>query len=167
MTIQVKRILVAKDLSKESSNVIRYALELGSKFDAEIHVLHVMPTVDHAVLNMVAISMGPDKLAELNAMNEKDLGEKTRQQLNAILEEETRQGDVQLSTPPQVEVHHGEAAPMILQVADRLDAPQHRALRFVPLVLDDRHRSSRRARRQARGHDERLGWLLSWDPSSQ
>ena len=122
MSIQLKRILVAKDLSKESSNVIRYALELGSKFDAEIHVLHVMPTVDHAVLNMVAISMGPDKLASLNAMNEKDLGEQTRRQLNVILKEETRRGDVQLSTPPQIEVHHGEAAPMILDVADRLDA---------------------------------------------
>ena len=122
MSIQIKRILVAKDLSKESSKVIRYALELGSKFDAEIHILHVMPTVDHAVLNMVAISMGPDKLAELNAMNEKDLGEQTRQQLNKILDEETRRGDVQLSTPPQIEVHHGEAAPMILQVADKLDA---------------------------------------------
>ena len=121
MSIQVKRILVAKDLSKESSNVIRYALELGGKFDAEIHVLHVMPTVDHAVLNMVAISMGPDKLAELNAMNEKDLGEQTRRQLNVILEEETRRGDVQLSKPPQIEVHHGEAAPVILDVADRLD----------------------------------------------
>jgi nucleotide-binding universal stress UspA family protein len=122
MSIQVKRILVAKDLSKESSNVIRYALELGGKFDAEIHVLHVMPTVDHAVLNMVAISMGPDRLAELNAMNEKDLGEQTRRQLNVILEEETRRGDVQLSKPPQIEVHHGEAAPVILDVADRLDA---------------------------------------------
>jgi nucleotide-binding universal stress UspA family protein len=122
MSIQVKRILVAKDLSKESSNVIRYALELGGKFDAEIHVLHVMPTVDHAVLNMVAISMGPDRLAELNAMNEKDLGEQTRRQLNVILEEETRRGDVQLSKPPQIEVHHGEAAPLILDVADRLDA---------------------------------------------
>jgi nucleotide-binding universal stress UspA family protein len=122
MSIQIKRILAAKDLSKESSNVIRYALELGSKFDAEIHVLHVMPTVDHAVLNMVAISMGPDRLAELNAINEKDLGEQTRRQLNAILEEETRLGAVQLSTPPKIEVHHGEAAPLILDVADRLDA---------------------------------------------
>jgi len=122
MSIQIKKILVAKDLSKESSNVIRYAMELGSKFDAEIHVLHVMPTVDHAVLNMVAISMGPDRLAELNAMNEKDLGEQTRRQLNVILEEETRRGDVQLSKPPQIEVHHGEAAPVILDVADRLDA---------------------------------------------
>jgi nucleotide-binding universal stress UspA family protein len=121
MSVRIKRILVAKDLSRGSSNVVRYALELGSKFDAEIHVLHVMPTVDHTVLNMVAISMGPDKLAELNAMNEKDLGERTRKQLNAIIEEEAEMGQVQLSKPPQVEVHHGEAAPMILQVADRLD----------------------------------------------
>lgn len=121
MSIQIKRILVAKDLSKESSNVVRYALELGSKFDAEIHVLHVMPTVDSAVLNMVAISMGPDKLAQLNAMNEKDLAEQTKVQLNAILDDETRRGDVQLSKAPQIEVHHGEAAPTILQVADRLD----------------------------------------------
>ncbi len=121
MGIQVKRILVAKDLSKESSNVIRYALELGGKFDAEIHILHVMPTVDHAVLNMVAISMGPDKLAELNAMNEKDLAERTKAQLNAILDDETKMGGGGLTKPPQVEVHHGEAAPMILQVADRLD----------------------------------------------
>lgn len=121
MTIQVKRILVAKDLSKQSSNVIRYALELGSKFDAEIHILHVMPTVDHAVLNMVAISMGPDKLAELNAMNEKELAEQTKAQLIAILQDEARHVDVTLSRPPQIEVHHGEPAPKILEVADRLN----------------------------------------------
>ena len=69
MSISIKNILVAKDLSKESSNVIRYALELGAKFDARVHILHVMPTVDQAVLNMVAISMGADKLAKLNAAN--------------------------------------------------------------------------------------------------
>jgi len=121
MSIQIKRILVAKDLTKGSARVLRYALELGSKFDAEIHILHVMPTVDHAVLNMVAISMGPDRLAELNTLNEKELAEQTRKQLQVILEEETREGDFSLSSPPQIEVHHGEAAPMILQVADRLD----------------------------------------------
>lgn len=122
MSIQVKRILVAKDLSKEASNVIRYALELGSKFDAQVHVLHVMPTVDHAVLNMVAIAMGPDKLAKFNADNEAGLAEQTRKQLNEILEEEKRLADFELNKDPQIEVHHGEPAPMILTVADRIDA---------------------------------------------
>lgn len=122
MSIQVKRILVATDLSEESTNVIRYALELGSKFDAQIHILHVMPTVDHAVLNMVAISMGPDRLAELNAMNEKNLAEQTKAKLDELLHDENQLRDVQLSKQPLVEVHHGEPAPMILQVADQLDA---------------------------------------------
>ena len=122
MGIQVKRILVAKDLSKEASNVIRFALELGSKFDAEVHVLHVMPTVDHAVLNMVAIAMGPDKLARLNSENEESLAAQTREQLNVIIEEEKKLADFELKKNPEIEVHHGEAAPLILSVADRIDA---------------------------------------------
>lgn len=122
MSIQVKRILVAKDLSKEASNVIRYALEIGSKFDAEVHILHVMPTVDHAVLNMVAIAMGPDKLAKFNAENEESLATQTREQLNVILEGEKSLADFDLKKEPRIEVHHGEPAPMILSVADRIDA---------------------------------------------
>ena len=101
MSVKIEKILVAKDLSKESSNVIRYALELACKFHAQVYVLHVMPTVDSSVLNMVALTMGADKLAKLNAQNEAELAQKTR--------------------PPKVEVHHGDAAPVTLSVADRLD----------------------------------------------
>lgn len=82
MSIQINKILVAKDLSKESSNVIRYALELGCKFHAQVHVLHVMPTVDASVLNMVALTMGADKLAKLNKENETELATQTREQLH-------------------------------------------------------------------------------------
>ena len=58
MSIHIKRILVAKDLIRESTNVIRYARELGSKFDAVILVLLVMPAVYLAGLIMLALSMG-------------------------------------------------------------------------------------------------------------
>ncbi len=121
MSIKMNNILVAKDLSKESSNVIRYALELGCKFHAQVHVLHVMPTVDSAVLNMVALTMGPDKLAEFNAMNEAELAKKTHDQLHEIIQKETELMEEENVNPPKVEVHHGEPAPMILAVADRLD----------------------------------------------
>ena len=121
MSIHLKKILVAKDLSKESSNVIRYALQLGAKFHAQVYVLHVMPTVDASVLNMVALTMGADKLARLNAQNEAELAEQTRQQLHKIIQEETELIEEEIKHPPQVEVHHGDAAPMILTVADRLD----------------------------------------------
>ena len=121
MSIKLKKILVSKDLSKESSHVVRYALELGCKFHAQVHVLHVMPTVDSSVLNMVALTMGADKLAKFNKENEADLAEKTREQLRNIIAKETELMEEVIVHPPKVEVHHGDAAPMILSVADRLD----------------------------------------------
>lgn len=121
MSIKIQNILVAKDLSKESSNVIRYALELGSKFHAQVHVLHVMPTVDPAVLNMVALSMGADKLAKLNKANESELASNTREELHQIIATESALLAEEVVHPPKVEVHHGEPVPMILGVADRLD----------------------------------------------
>ena len=121
MSIQIKNILVAKDVSKESSKTIRYALTLGCKFNAQVHVLHVMPTVDTAVLNMVALSMGADKLANFNAKNEAELAIKAREQLDGIIQTEHELLDEKNILPPKIEVHHGDAAPIILAVADRLD----------------------------------------------
>ncbi|MCW8891931.1 MAG: universal stress protein [Deltaproteobacteria bacterium] len=122
MSIQIKKILVAKDLSQESSKVIRYALELASKFHAQVHVLHVMPTVDSSVLNMVALTMGADKLAEFNAKNEAELAGQTKEQLNKIIQDEAELMKEEVKHPPQIEVHHGDPTSMILAVADRLDA---------------------------------------------
>ncbi|WP_321365838.1 universal stress protein [uncultured Desulfuromusa sp.] len=121
MSFQINKILVAKDLSKESSKVIRYALELGCKFHAQVHVLHVMPTVDSSVLNRVALTMGADNLAKFNAMNEAELAEKTRIQLDEIIKTESELMEEDILHPPKIEVHHGDPAPMILAVADRLD----------------------------------------------
>jgi nucleotide-binding universal stress UspA family protein len=121
MSLKIEKILVAKDLSKDSSRVIRYALELGCKFHAQIHVLHVMPTVDSAVLNMVALTMGADNLAKFNAANEAELAEKTRQQLDEIIRTETELMVEKNVHPPKIEVHHGDPASMILNVADHLD----------------------------------------------
>jgi len=121
MSLIIKNILVAKDLSKVSSDVIRYALNLGAKFSAQVHVLHVMPIVDPSVLNMVALTMGADKLAKLNAQNEAELAEKTRDQLHKIIQAEADLIEEEVVHPPLIEVHHGDPAPMILDTADRLD----------------------------------------------
>lgn len=121
MDMKINKILVAKDLSTDSSRVIRYALELGCKFEAQVHVLHVMPTVDSSVLNMVALTMGPDNLAKFNAANETELAEKIHAQLDEIIKTETELMQCEIANPPEIEVHHGDAAPVILAVADRLD----------------------------------------------
>jgi nucleotide-binding universal stress UspA family protein len=70
---------------------------------------------------MVALTMGADKLAKLNAQNEAELADQTRQQLHKLIQEESELIKEEIKHPPQVEVHHGDAAPMILSVADRLD----------------------------------------------
>lgn len=121
MSFQIKRILVAKDLSADSLRVLRYALGLGSKFDAEIHILHVMPIIDQAALNMVSLTMGPEKLAAINTRNEAAMAEQTRLQIKTIVLEERQRDNLVLSTEPAVEVHHGEPALMILDSAERLD----------------------------------------------
>jgi nucleotide-binding universal stress UspA family protein len=122
MGMKMNRILVAKDVTDKSARVIRYALELGAKFHAQIHVLHVMPTVDAAVLNSVALVMGADKLAKLNKENEAEQTEMIRKQLNDIIQSESDLMEEEILHPPLVEVHHGEPVPVILTVADRLDA---------------------------------------------
>ena len=122
MSVDIKTILVAKDMSRESSDVIRYGLELGAKFKAQVHVLHVVPTVDPAVLNMVAISMGADRLAKFKKENEAELVEKTHAQLRQITGLEEELIDEEIVRPPFVEVCHGEPAPTILEVADKIDA---------------------------------------------
>ncbi len=121
MAVEIKNILVGNDLNEESSRVVRYALELAVKFHAQVHVLHVMPTVDPAVLNMVALNMGADKLAKLNKENEAELVVKTKEQIQQIVQQETELMEEDVIHPPKIEVHHGEAVPLILKTADRLD----------------------------------------------
>jgi nucleotide-binding universal stress UspA family protein len=122
MEVRMKNILVARDLGKDSARVIRYALELGCKFHAQIHVLHVMPTVDASVMNMVSLAMGADKLAKFNKENEAELAEQTRKQLHELILEEAEYMEEEVAHPPKVEVHHGEPVPMILTIADNIDA---------------------------------------------
>ncbi|MFO7577734.1 MAG: universal stress protein [Pelovirga sp.] len=122
MDVRIENILVARDLTEDSSRVIRYALELGCKFHAQIHVLHVMPVVDASVMNMVSLAMGADKLAKFNKENEAELAAQTRKQLSDIIHEESALMEEELLHPPKIEVHHGHPVPMILTLADQIDA---------------------------------------------
>jgi nucleotide-binding universal stress UspA family protein len=48
--VQVKKILCALDLEKESAHVLKCAAELGTKFGAEIHVVHAVPPPQSATM---------------------------------------------------------------------------------------------------------------------
>lgn len=57
MTPQIKKILYATDLSKNSSYAYRYAINLAEKYNAEIVILHVIepipPIIKHYVKGFV------------------------------------------------------------------------------------------------------------------
>ena len=42
MTIQIQKILLPTDFSQYSATAARYACELATKFDAELHLLHTL-----------------------------------------------------------------------------------------------------------------------------
>src|SRR5476651_1538960 len=44
MTIQIKKILLPTDFSNYSATATKYACELATKFDAELHILHTLET---------------------------------------------------------------------------------------------------------------------------
>jgi len=73
-------------------------------------------------MNMVSLAMGADKLAKFNKENEAELAEQTRKQLHELILEESEYMEEEVAHPPKVEVHHGDPVPMILTMADSIDA---------------------------------------------
>lgn len=74
-TIRIQRILFPTDFSTNSATAAKYACELATRFDAELHLLHTLEV--HATVTP-EFSMGlalPSRIAESRAAVEKALGE--------------------------------------------------------------------------------------------
>lgn len=71
--IRLKRILVPTDFSEHSENAVRYGCELAAKFDAELHLLHVVELTP--VMYGEGAYFTPDTEAQLVADSNKRLNE--------------------------------------------------------------------------------------------
>ena len=74
MTIRLQKILLPTDFSNYSATATKYACELATKFDAELHLLH---TLEHHLASTPAFGMGlalPSYVNESKAAAEKSLG---------------------------------------------------------------------------------------------
>jgi len=45
MTIDIKKILFATDLSETARHAVKYACSIGNKYNAQVHAIHVVPDV--------------------------------------------------------------------------------------------------------------------------
>ena len=73
MAIRLQKILLTTDFSDYSASATKYACELATKFDAELHLLH---TLEHHLASTPAFGMGlalPSYVNESKAAAEKSL----------------------------------------------------------------------------------------------
>ncbi len=72
--IDLKRILLPTDFSDSSGQAVRYACEFAARFDAELHLLHVLQDIVASVPEPgLAFPLPGDYMQELQASAEKAL----------------------------------------------------------------------------------------------
>lgn len=121
MLPEYKTILLAIDLSENSAYALRHALAIGRCHNAKVHLLHVLPDVEPAVLNYVATVMGENKLADYELQHKEDIRDQVRVSVHEFAKAELLNNPELLELIHDIEVHHGNPASVVLDVAERLD----------------------------------------------
>jgi len=122
MIPQYKTILYATDLSENAAHAFRHAISIARSFDARIHLLHVLPEVDPAVINYVSTVMGKEKLADFEIVHKTEIKDAIRQRLHVFAKEELADHPEDVERIADIEVPLGNPTVEILAAAERIDA---------------------------------------------
>jgi nucleotide-binding universal stress UspA family protein len=122
MIPKYKTILYATDLSENAAHAFRYAIGISRADRARIHLLHVLPEVDAAMLNYISTVMGEEKLADFELEHKDEIKDQIRLRLHRFAKEELADHPEDMERIADIEVHHGHPVVQILEVADRIDA---------------------------------------------
>jgi len=69
MLPEYRAILVATDFTPHSVLAFKHAAMLARKNDAQIHLMHVVPTIDSSMRGFLSTVLGEDKVDELTREN--------------------------------------------------------------------------------------------------
>ena len=118
MIPQIKKILYATDLSKNSAYAFRYAMNLAEKYDAEIVILHVIepipPMVKHYVKGFVDEINWDEKVKYQQEM----AIERIKKRLEEFCKRETQDAPQCLALVSTILVRPGHPVEEILKAAD-------------------------------------------------
>jgi nucleotide-binding universal stress UspA family protein len=117
-----KKILYATDVTPNAALAFRHAVSLARHYEAEIHILHVLPEMEPAVVNYVATVMGEDRLVDLATERKDEIREEIRRQLEKFAREELSDHPDDLGRVAETEVVYGNPAVEILETAEQIDA---------------------------------------------
>jgi nucleotide-binding universal stress UspA family protein len=122
MIPRYRTILYATDLSVNAAHAFRHAIALARQDGGGIHILHVLPEVEPAMLNYISTVMGEERLADLELEHKEEVRELIRDRLRQFASDELTDHPEDMGRISAIEVHHGSPVGQILETADRIEA---------------------------------------------
>jgi nucleotide-binding universal stress UspA family protein len=121
MIPQIRKILYATDLSKNSVYAFRYATEIAEKYDAEMIILHVIEPIPPMARHYMKIYVDETKWEE-KIRYEQDLAiERIKKRLQEFCKQETQDAPQCLARVTTILVRPGYPVEEILKAADQED----------------------------------------------
>lgn len=116
MIPQIRKILYATDLSRNSAYVFRFAVNSARKHDAEIHILHVL---ESRSLTEGYLKVHPEsaRLAEVRKETTQELVGKIEERLREFARRELKDDPETLRRIASIQIVFGDAADEILNAA--------------------------------------------------
>jgi len=118
MIPQIKKILYATDLSKNSAYAYQYALNLAEKYNAEIVILHVIEPIPPMVKHYVKGFVGEIDWEEKIKYEQERGIERIKKRLEEFCKRETRDAPQCLALVSSILVRPGHPVEEILEAAD-------------------------------------------------
>jgi nucleotide-binding universal stress UspA family protein len=122
MIPEYKKILYATDLSHNAVHAFKHAVSLARRYDATIHMLHVLPEADHATRNLVSVYLERNQLDGYDTQAQNEIAEQLKRELEEFADKELRDHPEFRARVPTVEVRHGHPVATILDVSDAINA---------------------------------------------
>ena len=121
MTLQIKKILYATDLSKNSAYAFRYAMNMAEKYDAEIIILHVLEPIPSAARHYMKIYVDEAKWEEKIKYEQNLAIEQIKNRIQEFCKQETQDAPQCLALVSTILVRPGHPVEEILKAADEED----------------------------------------------
>jgi nucleotide-binding universal stress UspA family protein len=119
MLPEIKKILYATDLSKNSTFAFRYAVKLAEALDAKVAILYVLPTIDSAMEVPIITQMGEERYHQLREERSREVIENIEAKLSDFSRKELSNLEREADLVSSILVHEGDAVDEILKTAER------------------------------------------------
>jgi len=118
MIPQIKKILYATDLSKNSVYAYRYAMNMAEKYNAEIVILHVIEPIPPQVKHYVSIYVNEARWEEKIKTEQEMVIEQIKKRLQEFCKRESQDDPRCLFLVSRILVQPGHPAEEILKAAE-------------------------------------------------